>query len=373
MLAGIAMLLLGLCPLAAMIPGVIPDIDWYHHKPTFLVMRDLRSSSVGDAYRAMLELEVRKRDGELPGKYEQQMIEQAMIEQASTRQTRLSMEMIWFLRKEYAAGQMTEGQKGRFEQQSLTLTMAIRPIVLQGDRAPFVIEEEYHLAGLPLWTRLTGRDGEAFVDGKETRGLSGGSSEASGLGSGGSISSSFECTTVGKHVFQQIVHVELRTGQFNGNDPADLVCQEDITLSAPFEVVAKEPEGAFNVIDDPTLYEAIRSKIRPYGFMIRAGESDLLRGELGCYSPSVDLAFDVIGRLNGREISLGSISFAKGNFADFSVAAEIGSGKSLLQPVKIDIILRSSEKVARETVNMREMWKGQIEYLDVPVQIDPKQ
>jgi hypothetical protein len=77
--------------------------------------------------------------------------------------------------------------------------------------------------------------------------------------------------------------------------------------------------------------------------------------------------------LNGREISLGSISFAKGNFADFSVAAEIGSGKSLLQPVKIDIILRSSEKVARETVNMREMWKGQIEYLDVPVQIDPKQ
>ncbi len=107
------MLLLGLCPLAAMIPGVIPDIDWYHHKPTFLVMRDLRSSSVGDAYRAMLELEVRKRDGELPWKYEQQMIEQALIEQASTRQTRLSMEMIWFLRKEYAAGQMTEGEKGR--------------------------------------------------------------------------------------------------------------------------------------------------------------------------------------------------------------------------------------------------------------------
>jgi hypothetical protein len=39
MLAGIAMLLLGLCPLAAMIPGVIPDIDWYHHKPTLLGMR----------------------------------------------------------------------------------------------------------------------------------------------------------------------------------------------------------------------------------------------------------------------------------------------------------------------------------------------
>ncbi len=81
--------------------------------------------------------------------------------------------------------------------------------------------------------------------------------------------------------------------------------------------------------------------------MIRAGKSDLLRGELRCYSPSVDLAFDVIGRLNGREISLGSISFVKGNVADFSVAAEIGSGKSLLQPVKIDIILRSSEKVPR--------------------------
>ena len=36
-----------------------------------------------------------------------------------------------------------------------------------------------------------------------------------------------------------------------------------------------------------------------------------------------------------------------------------------------DIILRSSEKVAKETVDLFEIWQGELVYRDVPVKLGP--
>jgi hypothetical protein len=90
---------------------------------------------------------------------------------------------------------------------------------------PFVIEEHCRVTHSPFWVRLTGEDGKAQVDGKAVRGLSGGSSSGAGLGAGGTIGASFECSTVGKHWFEQSVRVELHTGTFDGNEAKDLIFQ----------------------------------------------------------------------------------------------------------------------------------------------------
>jgi hypothetical protein len=220
--------------------------------------------------------------------------------------------------------------------------------------------------------RLAGVADGAQIDGKTIRGWSGGSSSGAGLGSSGAIGTSFECSTVGKHWFEQAVHVELHTGPFDGNDPSNLVFQQVCKLSGPFEIVAQPPAGDFSVIDDPKLHDLIQSKILPQQFKFGV-HNQFLQGQFKMDNAPANLAFDVIARFGGKQVSLGSIVCGKGAGTDYSVSGSVGHLDPTSQPTTINLILRSSEKVARQTIDMHDMWRGELVYPDVPVQIDPKQ
>jgi hypothetical protein len=369
---GVAVLVLLIGLLCPYLAGEFDDISWYEMKPTFWVIHDLRSSSPSDAYRAMLELKRRENGGTLSLKNEQQIIEIALAEQATTNQTQMTTELLSFLEAQCLAGHLTDSQHTRFGQQALILTLRVRPIVVLGNRVPFVISENCRVTGSPFWVRLTGEEGEAQVDSKATRGLGGGSSSAAGLGSGGSIGTSFECSTLGKHWFEQAVHVELHTGPFDGNDPRNLVFQQVCKLSGSFEIVAQPPAGDFTVIDDPKLHDLIQSKIQPQ--RLRLGlHNHWLQGQFNIDGPPANLAFDVIVRVGGQQIDSGIVTCYKGANAMSGIGSSLGHLNRTSQPTTIDIILRSSEKVARQTVDLHDIWKGELVYPNVPVQIDPKQ
>jgi hypothetical protein len=357
-------------PLAAMLGSFaihqFPAINWYHYEPTFLVMRDLRSSSAGDSYRAILELKQRDQAGDLSSKYEQQIVEVALVEQATKNQTQLSTELISFLEAQCLAGNLTDSQKTQFGQQSLTLSLHVRPIIVLGNSVPFRINENCRVTGSPWWVRLSGE--KAQIDGKPIRGFSGGSSSMAGLGSGGAIGSSVECLDIGKHVLQQSVHVELHTGVFDGNDPKNLVFQYVCKLSDQFEVVAQPPAGDFTVVNDPTLHDLIKSKIQPHQFTLGL-RNHYLQGEFKIDMAPANLAFEVIARQNGQQFYLGTIICNKGSSTDYNVGVNVGRWTPTSPLTAVDIILRSSEQAARQTIDQHDMWNGELAFPNVSVSV----
>ncbi len=112
-LAGVTMIL----PVGAMLYGgwrissVRFDINWYHFKPTFLVMHDLRSSAPGVADVAIAELERRDLADDLSSKYQQQIVQMGLAQQATMSQTVLTTKLIEFLERQYHAGHLTEAEK----------------------------------------------------------------------------------------------------------------------------------------------------------------------------------------------------------------------------------------------------------------------
>jgi hypothetical protein len=78
----------------------------------------------------------------------------------------------------------------------------------------------------------------------------------------------------------------------------------------------------------------------------------------------VDVAFDVFLRFDGREYPAGGISFRAG------VPSGYGTGVRNIPinaPASVDVILRSSPDVARETIDLTQIWTGQIIYPNVPL------
>ena len=89
-----------------------------------------------------------------------------------------------------------------------------------------------------------------------------------------------------------------------------------------------------------------------------------LSGSIDVKDPPVSLAFDVFARADGIEYKMGTLCVAK-------QSGNNSTGVSCLDvklPLpKVDIILRASAAAARGTMDMTEIWKGEIVIKDVVV------
>jgi hypothetical protein len=132
------------------------------------------------------------------------------------------------------------------------------------------------------------------------------------------------------------------------------------------KVVAVNREEMVKLIDRPELGEAIRRSIRI---------EKLARKDPGSYElhiqmekPGINVAFTVFVAAGGKEHRMGEISAtAQSNVGSF--VNEYGMGEL---PEKVKVILRSDAAVARKTIELTEIWKGQIVIEDVQVTEDRK-
>ena len=81
-------------------------------------------------------------------------------------------------------------------------------------------------------------------------------------------------------------------------------------------------------------------------------------------SAPINLAFEFFIRNKGREYPAGSITYPKA-----STSASIYTLQDYPKPLpeKVDIIFRSSEAVARHTMDFTQIWKGELVFKDVPI------
>jgi len=108
---------------------------------------------------------------------------------------------------------------------------------------------------------------------------------------------------------------------------------------------------------------ALRPLLKP---SLRRNAADPTQAKLDVDAAAarVDLAFEVFMRFNGKEYPAGSVNYRAGARGGYGTYAR---NIPLDAPPTIDIIFRGSEEVARQTINMTQIWKGEIIVSNVPL------
>lgn len=333
--------------------------DYYRLRPASWVIGDLQSSTPQVKFRAWTEIVRRIRSGALPASQESRLIDVCLAEQTATN---AASALIDHLGASLLAGKMSESQKATFFKQIVQVEMRVRPTVIAGATLPYSIRHTSRGPSQPgLWISLM-EGGTARLDGRPTRRLRGnmGSSGMSGCGAGGSSSSSIALTewegpiAPGLHRVAVAVQVEVWDHYPEGKRQATCYHRAEIPLEGSFELLAAEPSDYVKLIDDPSQKPALQDAIQPKDLRPTRRENGV-EFKVECKSVPVGIAFELLARVDGTERRIGSLHLAKGESSNWHM-----SGHDLPRHGSFDLILRSSKKVAMETVDLFEIWQGEL-------------
>jgi hypothetical protein len=165
-----------------------------------------------------------------------------------------------------------------------------------------------------------------------------------------------------------VVHIEVRRPYeiFSGPPGAEkqTLYSEDRILSGTFEVVAKPPSDLLTAIDDATLTPQIEACLTPLEFTFGRNIKNRLAGQIQIRNAPVNLSLRLFARYNDRDHPMSAITCAAGKGSNYYV---VGDNIKDPPPAKIDLILRTDEQAARQTIDQTNVWKGEIVIKDVEV------
>lgn len=353
-IVGGAVCLLPLIPIGAIIAA---NVDWYRLAPTFLLISNLQSKTPNRAWNELIR---RIQAGELTASQRSSLINVGLKKQVSVRASAVDDELVNQLGRWAAAGLMPDAQAKTFYDQMVTFSVRARPRVIKGDYAPLEIACKGR--GPSNLTVRVG-DFEVLLDGKSVPGTGGsGSGTFSGRGAGHSRVIYWKCDALGQH------EVEVRTSlTVRGPSTSAVLHQSRPSLNTRFEVVPPASEYAIRLKADVALTEAIRQSIRPRDFEFGHYSKEDLSGMYEAQRVPCSVAFDAFARVHGKEQRIGHLHLLAGQSTSWSISSTL----KVPPFTKLDLIFRSSEKVARETVDLQEIWAGELVYPDVPVKLGP--
>jgi hypothetical protein len=342
------------------------NYNWYRMKPTSWVMSDLQSSSATVKSRAWSEMNRRIQSGSLSKSQESRLIDVCLAEQATTNP---NSAMIDHLGARLLAGAMSPSQQATFFKQIVQLEMVVRPTVIAGGSVPVQVRHTSRGPSQPsLWISLK-EDESASLDGKPTKRSLGtsGTSGMSGCGAGGWSGHTIKLSewegpiAAGRHRLAMTVQVEVFDGSPEDRKKATRLHQAEVLLESSFELLPTEPADYVRLINDPSMKEPLRSAITPKDLR-PSSRNKGVRFVLECRNVPVSVAFDVLARVDGREHTVSTLQLAKGGSTNWHSSAD-----QLPQQGTFDLILRSSKKAAMETVDLFEIWQGELIYPNMSV------
>ena len=343
---------------------VLQSVNWYHYKPTWLVLRDLKSPSAIDVQRAWTELINRDQAGSLSAASRDAMVRFALARQASapTPPTPLDNAVVNYLAARCAAGDLPADQQNKFFDQSIQTFPLLRATVVPGDPVPYGVSYVASLgSGSHFWGRVTYSD--LKFDGKAVGGSAPVDLQFSSSGGSGSSWTTMNCPAVGKHAFSETVHVEVFSGPMQHPLAGAALFTAMRVLTGGFEVVPAGSKDVIKPLFDPTQQAAVNAAVSPAYFTYAHG-SRQLNGMINFTSPPVNLAFEVFARYGGKEYPLGQVSCRAGPGMD-------GYGVFGVMPAPpanaIEVILRPSRQAAAGTSGLYSYWNKEIVFKNVRV------
>lgn len=159
---------------------------------------------------------------------------------------------------------------------------------------------------------------------------------------------------------QEIYGSEIRNGR------RLKVFEKDYEFADSFEVVADSQAAQIRIITDKSTRDEIAAGFKLENFRVRSALQTgcYLTGQISISNTPVAIACDALAEFDSVDHAhLGPVkALAAGGIFQTSVFAEVPCDC----PRRLDIVLRCTADAARETVDMTEVWVGQIVLQDVP-------
>ena len=325
------------------------DIDWYRYLPERWIVKDAGSSNPTIAQRAWGELVRRRTIAPLSENTESTLTDLALQKQAGTSPGPLLEPMLDFLAARYLDQKMTPQQVDQFFLNSVNPTLHTREEVAAGDVIPVQITYRGRGPSNGWSYNLSTKDVRI---GSKTYPM-GGSMGGGGLGGAGSSTTYAPGVPAGEYPLEAHIRVQIYRGMLGTSTPP--VWSKDLALKSTLKVVSKNAGEMVKLIDRPDLADQIKKSLRVDQFYKIPGE----RYELGVHleKPPVNVAFSVFTRVGDKEIRLGDVA---GN-TTVNGGTFMGPPNDVNIPTgRVQLIFRSDPAVARKSIDLVEIWKGEI-------------
>jgi hypothetical protein len=284
----------------------------------------------------------------------------------------LANNILDFVGSRYVNQKLTASQSDRFFANMMKVNLSVRPVI--GSRSP-VVYSVTNVGRGPTrdwWYRL--RTLESQIDDgpvitNVVRTTSGGNGFGLSLESSPQDSGSMLAPVSNPGAHRLRIKIEMTIGTTGGVSGANLdehaVAAKRVTqdLFADFQVM--EGDTPIDAVAGPDA-AAIRSLLTTKLTANPDNRPPLNFTVFSAASLPVDLAFDASIKFDGQEYPIGGVTLHKGRPAgDFSYIGVTRFPAEL--PSSANVTLRSSEAVARQTVDITRIWKGQILLPNVPI------
>ncbi len=341
----------------------------YLYYPQFMLV----PAAKADTPRAVAELLRRCQSGAVTGSRADQVAAIGLRRQAAPGSTPVTQDWIDVVYALYNADLLSDAQKETFLQQMIAPVLEARSPVRLGDFLPYRVRGQ---ARTPSTGLAVGLVSQSFQIGSETRDVGRSRLRLQGVGSSGNLGGAIGPLNLPPGDYPVRAKVAQQVFRANGmwsDEPIPFWTRE-LALSGEVKIAPADAPDAITVVDDPALADEVRDAIHMGAVEVTpTDEGDTAHvhvmvhiGPATAASAGVpmDVAFDMRIRLSVGEFDLGDVAAQPGQ--------NLGSGGQANVPAFDDqtatIILRTSRDVAVRTVDMVEIWDGELVFEDIPIQ-----
>jgi hypothetical protein len=364
-------LLLGLTPLVVIAVGTLRQVDWYAYAPDAWVFRDLESGVAAREARAVVELQRRVQAGGLSRANLLRLADYCLVEQARPKlRARIGWVTCRILEDLYSRGLLEEGRRTQYLEHLVHYWLETRPVVVQGRQFPV----QFH-----YWSRLQLPE---LASRGNVVGLHLGDDELEhssywwdcegAITSSGMVGFHHVAHTPGRQELVCDVRLEVTASDKTG-DP-EVVHTAVKRVAVPIEVLAEESEDYIKLARSPKWDAAATECLRPKHVWWGPPEWEPDGGprlsiELSTGTLPIGIAAEVYVQFGRKTLRAGSVTRQPSRSGTFS--ERCSARLSDPPPEHVNIIIRSSKQVAERTIDLFEIWDGELRFDNVEVAKTP--
>jgi len=369
----------GICLVIALflcVGGVsrLQRINWYQYYPTGWIMNDLRSSGRAIVRKAWRELDLRHQKNTLTAAQQSRLIDICLEAQATDPACPSMQTFLEHLGQCYLNEQLSKQQERTFFQQMIhQVEYVVRPWVIAEKRIPSEIRCKTRR---PRFTQCSYTTkpciqfkmsiDEIWLNEKRIYKRNHKSS-MSWQGPGATMNRKLPPQPPGHYQVRVIPNIEVLFGPSNDAKARKVMYAYQEPVSTSFDVLAEEPPGYIKMIKDPSMIEALKASIELKYFRYSQGE---IRGMIEVKkSLPANVAFETTIMAGQNKIRSLTIASSRQSRMGYHFSHDYEDSP----PEDVDIIFRSSKAVAQSTVNLFEIWDGELVYKNVPVRIEKQE
>ena len=363
--SGVALLLGSGIPAGVLVGGRLASVNWYAYAPDAWVFGDLESGVAAREARAVAELQRRVRAGGLSRANLLRLADYCLVEQARPKlRAKIGWATCRILEDLYSRGLLEEGRRTQYLEHLVHCWLETRPVVVRDRRFPV----HFHYSSRLQLPELASRGNVV--------GLHLGDDELEhpsywwdcdgAIISSGMLGLNYVARTPGRQ--ELVCDVRLEVSAIDLGGEAQVVHTAVKRVAVPIEVLAEEPDDCIKLVRSPELDARVGDYLRPTHVWWGPPEWDpdgaprLFIEVSGGTSP-IGIAAELFVEFDARSRRAGSVTHHPSRSNTLRCSARL-SGPP---PEHVNIIVRSSKQVAERTIDLYEIWGGELRFDNVEV------